>query len=95
MAYPIPRIEADTTKEFVVTYSAAPGSTPSFALWAGSGDGSLVYSATGVASSSLIYVAAYTMPNTRQLYVYTWTASYAQGPVILRGYVQAVRTIPG
>jgi hypothetical protein len=29
------------------------------------------------------------------LYTYTWLASYADGPNVLRGYFAAVKTIPG
>jgi hypothetical protein len=93
MSTPIPRVPGGTTKQFLVVYSTTP-SVPLFTLHTGSGDGTLVYSATGTASSTAAH-AFYTFPASAALYVSTWTASFTAGPVILRDYVQVVRMIPG
>jgi hypothetical protein len=91
---PIPRVEAGTTKEFIATYSAAPGSTPLLAIWAGSGQGTIVGTATGVASTSTTFAATFTV-STPDLYAWTWTASFTAGPVVARGLFHCIRTIPG
>ena len=96
MANPIPRVEVGDTRKFSTVYSAAPGLTPWLALYAGSGDGLLISSATATASSNgTAFHTFVTFSNTRQLYAWTWTASFSDGPVMFRGYVQAVKTISG
>lgn len=93
MSAPIPRVEAGTTKKFAIVFSATP-SVPSFALYTGSGDGALVYSATATASSTAAH-AFYTFPGSYALYTAEWVASFTDGRVLYRSLVQTVRTIPG
>ena len=102
MADPIGRFEAGTTKEFTITYSVAPGITPTLAIRVGSIEGSVLASPTANGSqatagdSGRIWTAYYTMPMSRQaLYTYTWTTSFGVGPVIHRGWFHVVETIPG
>jgi hypothetical protein len=94
MSAPIPRFEAGDTRQFSVTYSGPP-STPYLAIKVGSGDGTLVYSVTAAASTATEFYAFWTLPSTAALYTVTWVASYTAGPVVLRDYMQAIRTIPG
>lgn len=94
MSDPIGRFQIGDTRQFIATYSASP-TTPNFAIYAGSGAGSLVYSVTAVASSATVFFANYTFPSTTQLYTYQWTASFQAGAIIFRGYAQAIRYIPG
>lgn len=94
MSTPIPRIEAGDVRQFTVVYSGVP-STPRLALYTGSGDGTLVYSVTGTASSTTAFYAFYTFPNSRMLYVAEWVGSFTAGPVTFRDYVQVIKTTPG
>lgn len=88
------QIETGTTRDFIVTYSSQPGTTPYFALYVGSGEGTLVYSATTVASSAIEYHAIYTLPSSRMFYMFEFVSSFSQGPVVTRGAFQAVKTLP-
>lgn len=91
---PIPRYEVGDTRQFIATYSAAPGGVL-LSIATGSGAGSLVASALCTASTSLIFAGAYTMPASTGLYAWTLTASFALGPVVQRGWFQVIKTIPG
>lgn len=102
MAEAIPRFEAGTTKEFTITYSVAPGITPTLAMRVGSIEGSVVANPTAngsqgtVSDSGRIWTAYWTLPSSRQqLYTYTWTASFGVGPVLHRGWFHVIATIPG
>lgn len=102
MADPIPRFEAGSTKEFTITYSVAPGITPTLTIRVGSIEGSSIATPTAngsqgtVADSGRIWTAYYTLPTSRQqLYTYTWVCSFSVGPVIHRGWFQVIGTIPG
>ncbi len=95
MANAAPRIEALDTRKFVAVYSATP-STPVLTLTAGSGDGFLVASITAtVSANGTACHAFYTFPASRMLYAWTWTASFTNGPILFRGLVQVIQTIPG
>lgn len=89
----LPQIEGGSTRDFVVTYSSTP-STPVLTVFAGSGEGTAIYSATAVASSAYEFHAPYTVPNSRGFYSYTFTCSFTQGPVITPGQFQVVKTTP-
>jgi hypothetical protein len=96
MADPMKFFEAGNTKQFTATFSATPFSTPVFTVWAGSGMGTLVHSAVAVSSDATHWYAFYTMPNTPQFMVRTWTASFlAGGPVVNRELFRVVFTWPG
>lgn len=96
MADPIPRFEIGDTRQFVVTYSTAPVTTPRFTIFAGSGAATTVYSVTCTSSSSTGWFAFWTLtansPNA--VYAYQFTASYADGQVLNRGLFHAVKTTP-
>ncbi len=78
---PIRRFEAGDTRQFTVTYSSAPGTTPYLAIYAGSGNSTLVSSQTAGSSSSTAFYAFFTMPGTATFYAYVWVASFTAGPV--------------
>lgn len=93
MSAPIARIEQGDTRQHTAAYSSAP-STPLFTIHAGSGQGTLVQSGLAASSSTLDFYA-YFRADTPDLFVYTWTASYASGPVVNRGLFQVIKTTPG
>lgn len=95
MARPIPRFELGDTRQFLATYSVAPGTQPLFNLHAGSGTGTLVHSVLATSSSSTAWFVPYTFPQSKMLYVYTFVASYTDGPVVDRGYAHVLHTTPG
>ena len=95
MAAPIPRYEVGDTRQFTITYSAAPGTTPYFAVRQGSGEGTLILSATATISSVTQFYNFYTMPACEQVYSYEWCSSYSTGPVVNRGVFKVIRTRSG
>lgn len=88
------KFECGQTRQFTVTYSEAP-STPKFALFTGSGDGTILASVTATASSATDFFVFVTLPNTQNFYGFQWTASYASGPDVVRGIFKTVRTVVG
>lgn len=90
MSDPWPRFEQGTTKRFTITYSAAPATTPLFAVYAGSGDTILAYSATAQSSSSTAFYDHFTVAS-EAFYSYLWTASFTAGPAVHRGWFQGVK----
>ena len=93
MSNPIPRIECGDTRKFLVVFSATP-STPVFTISTGSGDGAVIATPTVITSSTAAQ-AFFTFPNSRLLYTWMWVGSFSDGAVVFRGYVQAIKTIPG
>jgi hypothetical protein len=86
------RYEVGNTKQFHVTYSAAP-TTPHFDVWAGSGMATLVASEQAQSSSSTAFYAFFTMPDSEGMpHAFTFTASFTGGPVVDRGNFVPVQT---
>ena len=88
------KFEGGQTRQFTVTYSVAPG-TPKFVLFTGSGDGTVVATATATASSTTDFYTFVTLPDTQNFYGFQWTASYANGPDVVRGVFKVIRTVVG
>lgn len=87
----IPRFEWNDTRQFSVVFSSQP-STPTLAIWGGSGNATLVGSPLVQASATNAYFAYFTMPASSQLLCVEWTASFAAGPVVQRTLIQTVKT---
>lgn len=94
MAATVPRLEAGDTRQFTVVYSTPPGTTPGLSITTGSGGGVLVTSLVATASSTLAFYAFVTLPASPGVYVATWIASYAAGPVVTRDLFQVIQTLP-
>ena len=80
------------TKLFSAAYSSAP-STPSLAIFTGSGNGTLVDCGTMASSSSIAFYRFFTVPNTPNT-IYGWeiVGSFTNGPVVQRGTFVGVKT---
>ncbi len=90
----MPKFEGGQTRQFTVTYSVAP-STPNFALYTGSGNGTLVHSRLATASSTTAFYEFVTLPNSQQFYGYQWTASYTSGVDVIRGLIKVNQNVVG
>ena len=97
MADAFPRLTAGDTRQFTVTYSAAP-STPVLTIWTGSGAGSVVSTQAMVASSSTAFYA-FVRVDTPGYYQWLAVASFTSGPVLLppgnQGLFKVVDGTPG
>lgn len=94
MADPIPRFETGDTREFTIQYSVAPGTTPLFAVFQGSGGATCIQSTTATSSSSTQWFAFHTVVACTTTFVAQWIASYTSGPVVNRLLFQAIKTVP-
>lgn len=83
MALPLAKYEWGDTRQFSVVFSSQP-STPTLAIWGGSGNSTLVGSPLVSASATNAYYAFFTMPGSSQLLTAEWVASFAAGPVVVR-----------
>lgn len=93
MSDPYPRFEVGNTKQFTVTYSSAPGTTPHFTIYSNSGFADVVHSVTATASSTTAFFAVFTVPDSVQLlHCWEFIASYTLGPVLNRGVFCPVKS---
>lgn len=92
---PLRYFECGGTRQFTATFSSTPPVAPAFSVWAGSGIGTCVYSATAVGSDATHFYAPYTMPGSEQIMVMTWVTSFNDGPVISRVPCRVIFTTPG
>jgi hypothetical protein len=94
MAERYDRVEQGDSRQFTITYSVAPTTTPLFTMRADSGYSVLVASKVGTSSSTTDFFAFHTFSHgIVGLYCWTWTASYASvGPVVERGVVNVIAT---
>ena len=95
---PIKRFEAGGVKQFLVTYSASPNSTPLFTIFTGSVNQTVVTTVFGTVSTSTTvastqFYAYWTCPTSRLFYTATWVACYTGiGPVVNRDFFQVIFT---
>lgn len=94
------RYEAGDTRLFTAAYSSAP-STPYLAFYIGSLSTTsgttltLVSCATAAVSDTTHFYRYFTLPNTEAFLTYEWVGSFANGPVVVRGLLKVIKTVPG
>jgi len=88
------RIEAGDSRQFTMTLSVFPDSTPWLAVYnSTSGDGTLISSATANQSGTAYdYYSMYTVPDSRGHYYYEWNFSVFSTDYKKRGLFEVIRT---
>jgi len=84
------RYEKGGTKQFTVSFSVAPGVTPSLAIY--DKNETLVSSATASQSSDYDYYVIQTLPSTVGLYSYVWKVTISGKDYISRGLFEVIET---
>jgi len=84
------RYEKGGTKQFTVSFSVAPGVTPSLAIY--DKNETLVSSATASQSSDYDYYVIQTLPSTVGLYSYVWKVTISGNDYISRGLFEVIET---